>query len=81
MNYSNFSTRITLPEPPRPVFHNRKPKPKPEPPKYIPVAPVDIYSQSTAKKDKKKKKVIRVSGGQTWEDPTLTEWEDGLFQQ
>lgn len=77
MNYSNFSTRITLPEPPRPAFMNRKPKP--EPPKFTPVVPVDIYSQTASKKDKKKKKVIRVSGGQTWEDPTLTEWEDGWY--
>lgn len=32
------------------------------------------------KKDKRNKKLIRVSGGQTWEDPTLTEWEDGDFR-
>lgn len=53
-----------------------------EPSKFPPIMPsVADPLQSTSKKsDKKKKKVIRVSGGTTWEDPTLTEWEDGKIQ-
>lgn len=31
----------------------------------------------TGKKGKKNKKLIRMAGGQVWEDPSLTEWEDG----
>lgn len=32
----------------------------------------------SSKKDKKRnKKLVRTAGGQTWEDPTLGEWEDG----
>lgn len=31
------------------------------------------------KKEKKNKKLIRTAGGQTWEDHTLAEWEDGEF--
>ncbi|CAH1403835.1 unnamed protein product [Nezara viridula] len=35
----------------------------------------------SSKKDKKKnKKLIRTAGGQTWEDPTLGEWEDDDFR-
>lgn len=26
---------------------------------------------------KKNKKIIRMAGGQTWEDPSLLEWDDG----
>ncbi|CAB0013658.1 unnamed protein product [Nesidiocoris tenuis] len=32
------------------------------------------------KKEKKNKKLIRVAGGQTWEDSTLAEWEDDDFR-
>lgn len=28
-------------------------------------------------KGKKSKKIIRMAGGQTWEDPSLLEWDDG----
>lgn len=28
-------------------------------------------------KGKKNKKIIRMAGGQTWEDPSLLEWDDG----
>lgn len=31
------------------------------------------------KKDKKNKKLVRMAGGQIWEDPSLAEWEDGMF--
>lgn len=34
-------------------------------------------STGKGKKEKKNKKLIRMAGGQTWEDPSLTEWEDG----
>ena len=33
-----------------------------------------------SKKEKKNKKLIRMAGGQTWEDPSLAEWEDGIFK-
>lgn len=39
-----------------------------------------ISPYDPVKKNKKQKKFIRVSGGQTWEDPTLSEWEDGDFR-
>ena len=29
-------------------------------------------------KGKKNKKIIRMAGGQTWEDPSLLEWDDGM---
>jgi hypothetical protein len=29
------------------------------------------------KKEKKNKKIIRMAGGQIWEDNSLLEWEDG----
>ncbi len=63
-------------------FGNKKPKT--DPPKYTPTTSATIPSNITdpyslKKNEKKKKKCIRVSGGQTWEDPTLTEWEDGQF--
>jgi hypothetical protein len=31
------------------------------------------------KKEKKNKKIIRMAGGQTWEDNSLLEWEDGNY--
>jgi hypothetical protein len=30
-------------------------------------------------KGKKNKKIIRMAGGQTWEDPSLLEWDDGEY--
>lgn len=30
-------------------------------------------------KGKKNKKIIRMAGGQTWEDPSLLEWDEGWF--
>lgn len=30
-------------------------------------------------KGKKNKKIIRMAGGQTWEDPSLLEWDDGKY--
>lgn len=49
--------------------------------KFTPVTTYNANSEASAqadkKKDKKQKKFIRVSGGQTWEDPTLSEWDDG----
>lgn len=38
---------------------------------------MEITTLPDKKKDKKQKKFIRVSGGQSWEDPTLAEWDDG----
>ncbi|KAL0267306.1 UNVERIFIED_CONTAM: hypothetical protein PYX00_009616 [Menopon gallinae] len=32
------------------------------------------------KKDKKNKKLVRMAGGQIWEDPSLAEWEDDDFR-
>jgi hypothetical protein len=31
------------------------------------------------KKEKKNKKMIRMAGGQIWEDNSLLEWEDGKY--
>jgi len=43
----------------------------------------DIYNQGgntgKPKKEKKSKKVVRMAGGQTWEDTSLMDWEDGTF--
>ena len=36
---------------------------------------------TSKKKEKKNKKFIRTAGGQTWEDQSLSEWEDGELQQ
>lgn len=30
-------------------------------------------------KGKKNKKIIRMAGGQTWEDPSLLEWDEGIL--
>lgn len=30
-------------------------------------------------KGKKNKKIIRMAGGQTWEDPSLLEWDEGKY--
>lgn len=30
-------------------------------------------------KGKKNKKIIRMAGGQTWEDQSLLEWDDGNY--
>ncbi|KAK6636778.1 hypothetical protein RUM43_010441 [Polyplax serrata] len=42
--------------------------------------PVIAAQDGKAKKDKKNKKLIRMAGGQTWEDPSLGEWEDDDFR-
>lgn len=31
------------------------------------------------KKEKKNKKIVRMAGGQIWEDNSLLEWEDGEY--
>lgn len=36
-----------------------------------------IPNQSAKSKGKKNKKFIRTSGGQVWEDQTLSEWDEG----
>lgn len=40
---------------------------------------LDDYGLGKPKKEKKNKKLIRMAGGQTWEDPSLVEWEDGMY--
>jgi hypothetical protein len=35
---------------------------------------------SGRKKDKKSKKMVRMAGGQIWEDNSLLEWEDGKLR-
>jgi len=37
-----------------------------------------IPNQSAKSKGKKNKKFIRTSGGQVWEDQTLSEWDEGM---
>lgn len=40
--------------------------------------PVLGSQEGKTKKERKNKKLIRMAGGQTWEDPSLSEWEDGM---
>lgn len=42
--------------------------------------PSSITTPSSRKKDKKPKKHVRTAGGQTWEDSSLTEWDEDDFR-
>lgn len=52
-----------------------------------PVAPEPTQEESyqppshggKSKKEKKNKKLVRMAGGQVWEDNSLVEWEDGGY--
>ena len=54
-------------------------KKKEDKPNGMSVEPIIIPPPSGKKKDKKNRKLVRTAGGTTWEDPTLGEWEEGLW--
>lgn len=39
--------------------------------------PAPVFEEAAPIKKKKNKKIVRQAGGQTWEDPSLLEWEEG----
>lgn len=47
----------------------------------VSIQPVTSYEDTygnSGKRGKKNKKLVRMAGGQVWEDPSLVEWEDGM---
>lgn len=53
---------------------------KPKIPREIPILPpppIPMLEEPAPSKKKKNKKIVRQAGGQSWEDPSLMEWEEG----
>ena len=39
-----------------------------------------MNEEYSKKKEKKNKKIVRMAAGQIWEDNSLLDWEEGIFQ-
>ncbi|KAK3909226.1 RNA-binding protein 42 [Frankliniella fusca] len=62
-----------------PVIERRiKPKPREIP--ILPPPPMPLFDDMGPSKKKKNKKIVRQAGGQSWEDPSLLEWEEDDFR-
>ncbi|XP_034256959.1 RNA-binding protein 42 [Thrips palmi] len=56
---------------------------KPKIPREIPILPpppIPMMEEAAPSKKKKNKKIVRQAGGQSWEDPSLMEWEEDDFR-
>lgn len=56
---------------------------KPKIPREIPILPpppIPMLEEAAPSKKKKNKKIVRQAGGQSWEDPSLMEWEEDDFR-
>lgn len=59
---------------------DRRMKPKPPVPIIPPIPPPPMLDDMGPSKKKKNKKTVRQAGGQSWEDPSLLEWEEDDFR-
>ena len=75
----SIPTSVMIPEN-VPSIEPPRVKVKPREIPILPPPPVIVPEESTNSKKKKNKKTVRQAGGQTWEDPSLLEWEEDDFR-